>query len=371
MGIVHARRLHAGEINHATLAAVADPHQPRCAPFSALACYRNAGEMIAAGGIDALLIATPHYQHTLDGIAGLKAGLHVLLEKPISVHVGDCARLLAAHTDRRQVFAAMFNQRTDPRYRKIRELLARPTFGPIQRVNWTVTNWFRSKAYYESSPWRATWKGEGGGVLLNQCPHNLDLLQWLFGMPTAIRGFCQFGRYHRIEVEDDVTAYLEMERGFHATFIASTGEAPGTNRLEIAADGGKIVLEDDVIKLTKNKMSASAFGRTTRELFAAPAAKTTLLRFRDQGGQHAAVLQNFVNAIAHGEPLIAPAHEGIKSVEIANGILLSSSLGKTVRLPLHAATYERWLRRQWAARPAAGDPPVAKPATPRRGRVSA
>jgi predicted dehydrogenase len=227
----------------------------------------------------------------------------------------------------------------------------------VRRIQWTITNWFRSQAYYGMGGWRATWKGEGGGVLLNQCPHNLDMFQWIFGMPKRVTGFCNFGRYHEIEVEDDVTAYFEFADGKHATFITSTGEAPGTNRLEIAAENGRLIYEDDKITLVKNDMPASEFSRTTREAFGRPGTSTLDLTAANHGGQHNEILKNFTDAILDGAKLLSPAHEGTASVEIANAILLSAWTGKPVDLPLDSAVYEAALNQKIAT-----SKPKAKPA---------
>ncbi len=343
MGTAHARSLAEGKVTGATLGAVFDTDPRRLTAFAGVPAFTTSDELLRSGTVDAVLIATPHYSHTALGIAALRAGVHVLVEKPISVHKADCERLLAAHTNPRQVFAAMFNQRTDPFYRKIRELAQTGELGEIRRIQWTVTNWFRTGAYYASGGWRATWAGEGGGVLLNQCPHNLDLYQWMFGMPQRIRGFCQLGRYHAIEVEDDVTAYFEYANGTTATFITSTGEAPGTNRLEVVAERGKLVYENDRLIFTRNAVPMSEFSRTTKEMFAAPATTTEELPVQGHGGQHNEILQNFTDAIHSGVPLIAPAAEGIHSVELANAILYSSHLGQTLTLPLDADAYEQHL----------------------------
>jgi predicted dehydrogenase len=300
--------------------------------------------MIASGKVDAVLIATPHFSHTTIGIAALQAGLHVLVEKPISVHKADAEKLIAAHTNPRQVFAAMFNQRTDPYYIKIREMVRDGTLGQVRRISWTITNWFRSAAYYASGSWRATWEGEGGGILLNQCPHNLDLYAWIFGQPHRVRAFCQFGRYHDIEVEDDVTGYFEYNDGTTATFIATTGEAPGTNRLEIAAENGRLVMENDKLVFTRNEMPTSEFSRTTRESFAAPRTTENVIDVSGHGDQHIGIMRNFVEAIAEGKPLIAPAAEGILSVELANAMLLSSFEDRAIDLPLNGAVYEQALQ---------------------------
>ncbi len=343
MGTAHAKNIQAGKINRLELTAVADVVQASHARVSGVPAFNSAQEMIDSGLIDAIIIATPHFDHTTTGIAALKAGLHVLVEKPISVHRADAEKLIAAHKSKKQVFGAMFNQRTDDFYKKIRQLIRDGELGEIRRVNWIITNWFRTFAYYGSGGWRATWAGEGGGVLLNQCPHNLDLLQWLFGQPVRLRAHCKFGRYHDIEVEDDVTAYLEFANGATGVFITSTGEAPGTNRLEITGERGRLVYENDKIVFHRNEVPMSEFSRTTRQAFATPDTWEVSIPARSHGGQHNEILQNFVDAILDGTPLIAPAHEGIYSVELANAMLMSTWLDKTVDLPIDGRKYQRML----------------------------
>ena len=349
MGSGHADKLLSGAVHRCDLAAVCDPAPEKFARFPKAKGFTRSEELVRSGTVDAVLIATPHYDHTTIGIDALQHGLHVLVEKPISVHKADAQRLIAAHQNPKQVFAAMFNQRTDPYYQKVRELIQHGELGRVRRVNWIITNWFRTEAYYKLGSWRATWAGEGGGVLLNQCPHNLDLFQWLFGIPNRVRGFCRFGRYHDIEVEDDVTAYFEYADGAAAVFIASTGEAPGTNRLEVAAENGRLVFENDVLLFTKNETPMSEFSRAATKAFATPATNELKFTFPDHGGQHVEVFQNFVNAILDGTPLIAPAPEGIHSVELANAILFSSARNQTVDLPLDAAAYEKHLKEKFPA----------------------
>ncbi len=345
MGALHANLILSGKAPGLTLAAVADSNAEKCAKFPGVAGFASATEMFGSGLIDAVLIATPHYSHTGLGIEALRAGLHVLVEKPISVHKADAERLIAAHVEAttagaRRVFAAMFNQRTDPYYLKIREWIAGGALGELRRVQWTITNWFRTEAYYASGHWRATWKGEGGGVLLNQCPHNLDLWQWLFGQPVRVRAHCGFGRYHAIEVEDDVTAYVEFANGATGLFVTSTGETPGTNRLEIAGENGRIVYENDRVVFTRNETGMTAFSRAATEGFVRPATTEEVFTAPDHGGQHAGILANFAAAILRGEALIAPAAEGLRSVELANAMILSAWADETVSLPLDGARYE-------------------------------
>lgn len=346
IGRYHTDYLLAGKVSRCQLAAVADP-------VASLDRYKGQGlktfedgeAMLRSGDIDAVLIATPHYQHTTLGIAAFGAGLHVMVEKPISVHKADAERLIAAHREcPGLVFGAMFQLRTEPRYLRIRHLIETGELGELVRLSWIMTDWFRTHAYYASGGWRATWKGEGGGVLLNQCPHNLDIFQWLAGMPLRIRGFCQFGRYHDIEVEDNVTAYLEWAGGATGVFVTSTGEAPGTNRLEIAGTRGRLVLENNRLLFTRNEVPMGEFSRSARTGFSRPEIWHVEVPFNDAPAQHVTLTQNFVDAILDGTALFAPGAEGLNSVELANAMLYSTWQDRTIELPLDSAGYERALR---------------------------
>ena len=363
MGGHHLRTVQQGQVPGLSLAAVADSNPKLLPADSPAATFTEPNELIRSGKVDAVLIATPHYSHTTLGIAALEQGLHVLVEKPISVHKADCERLIAAHQGReKQVFAAMFNQRTDPFYQRIRSLIQNGELGELQRVNWIITNWFRTEAYYASGGWRATWAGEGGGVLLNQCPHNLDLLQWMCGMPKTVRAFCRFGRYHDIEVEDDVTAYLEYANGASGVFITTTGEAPGTNRLEITGERGRLVYQDDRITFTRNEVEATSFSRTTKLGFASPPVWEVNIPVSGHGEQHLGIMKNFVAAIRGEAPLLAPGEEGIHSVELANAMLLSTFTDATVELPMDSQVYAERLRKLAAGsrhKPVEWDAPAA------------
>jgi predicted dehydrogenase len=345
MGAIHAQSVVDGNISRCKLTAVCDLKDERINKFPSAEGFVSVDDFLRSSETDAVLIASPHYSHTTIGIQALTTGRHLLVEKPISVHKADAERLISAHRSSNQVFAAMFNQRTDPFFLKLRGLVQSGELGQIRRVNWTITNWFRTEAYYRSSDWRATWAGEGGGVLLNQCPHNLDIYQWIFGMPAAVRAFCRFGRYHEIEVEDDVTAYLEHSDGMTAVISTSTGEAPGTNRLEVAAERGKVVIENDQFLFTRNEVPASEFSKTDPGRFSAPATWDIRIPIAGHGAQHNGILANFVSAILDEAPLIAPAREGIHSLELANSFLLSSLENRSVRLPIDAALFEQHLQK--------------------------
>ena len=344
MGSNHSRRLRNSDVTNCEFVSVCDVDPERLKPFEDLKTYTDSRDLIRAGDIDAVIIATPHYDHTTIGIDAFENGLHVLTEKPISVHKADARRLIDAwERSNGKIFSAMFQMRTVPVYKRIKQLIDSGELGDLIRMNWSVTAWYRTEAYYASGGWRATWKGEGGGVLLNQCPHNLDLLQWFFGMPKKVHAFCAFGKYHDIEVEDEVTAYLEFPNGSTGVFIASTGEAPGTDRLEICGDRGRLVMENGKLTFNRNTVSTAEFTKTAKSGFDKPECWNIELPIKDAKAGHAVITQNFVDAILTGCPLIAPAHEGINSVELSNAMLYSSFTGNTIDVPIDAEAYEQKL----------------------------
>jgi predicted dehydrogenase len=342
MGKYHADYLLKGEVAGAQLSAVCSTSPQKLEAYKDRAeIFSDGVEMIKSGSIDAVLIATPHYQHTSLGICAFEQGVHVMVEKPISAHKADGERLIEAsnkHPD--IVFGAMFQLRTEPRYLKIKKLIDDGELGEIVRINWIITDWYRTEAYYASGGWRATWKGEGGGVLLNQCLHQLDALQWLVGMPSKVRSFAQLGRFHDIEVEDNVTAYLEYPNGATGVFISSTGEAPGSNRFEVAGTRGKLVLENDQIQFTRNENCMIEHSKTSKIGFSKPEVWNVNIPFDNATLPHAILMRNFVNAIREGEELVAPGTDGLNSVELANVLLYSSLVDQSVEMPMDGAAFE-------------------------------
>ncbi len=346
MGKYHADYLIKGKVAHAELSAVCSTSPEKLSAYKdPVAVFGNGEEMIRSGSIDAVLVATPHYQHTSLGICAIENGIHLMVEKPISAHKADAERLIevsAQHPD--IVFGGMFQLRTEPRYLKLKKLIADGDLGEIVRINWIITDWFRTEAYYTSGGWRATWKGEGGGVLLNQCLHQLDALQWLVGMPSKVRSFAQCGRFHDIEVEDNVTAYLEYPNGATGVFVSSTGEAPGSNRFEIAGTRGRVILENDQIKFTRNESCMLEHSKNSPIGFSKPEVWEVDIPFGNAELPHAILMRNFVEAIRNKTPLIAPGVEGIHSVELANVLLYSSLVDQTINLPMDGAAFEAKLQ---------------------------
>ncbi len=303
--------------------------------------YANYLDAINSGHVDAIIISTPHYDHTPISIAALELGIHVLVEKPIAVHVNDAAKMIAAYEKARKTypniqFAAMFMQRTYGQWRKIKEMIDNGDLGELIRTTWLITDWFRTQYYYDMGDWRASWEHEGGGVLMNQSPHNLDLYQWLVGMPSQVRGFAKFGKHHNIEVEDEVTAYFEHANGMIGHFITTTAESPGTNRLEIVGENGKLVYEDGELVFYRNAHSSRKQIAEAQAGFEKVKFTKEEISFEHHGQPgHGLVIENFANAILDSSvSLMAPAIEGINSVMLANAIILSSHQKETIELPL-------------------------------------
>ncbi|THF73463.1 Gfo/Idh/MocA family protein [Cohnella fermenti] len=339
MGSSHAGAIYRGEIAGAVLTAVCDEIEAKRewaqGQWEGVAVFGSTDEMLASGLVDAVIVANPHYGHPAEAIKAFAAGVHVLVEKPAGVYAKQVREMNDAAAQSGKVFGIMYNQRMNPLYRKLRELVQSGELGEIRRTNWIITNWYRSQAYYDSGSWRATWAGEGGGVLINQCPHQLDLWQWTIGMmPTRIRAFCQFGKHRNIEVENDVTAYAEYGNGATAVFITSTSDAPGTNRLEVTGDRGKIVIEDGKMTFWRLRQSETEFNASNQILFGTP--EVWKVEIPDQGPspEHAGIMRNFTDAILNGTELVAPGEEGLLGLTISNAIHLSTWTDGWVELPL-------------------------------------
>jgi len=345
IGCFHAGYLMEGRTAGARLAAVCDA-QKKLDDYASkgLKTFTVGEQLIRSGEVDAVIIATPHFQHASLGIAAFEAGLHVLVEKPIAAHKADAERLIAAAKARpNQRFAAMFQMRVEPRYEIMRRMIRAGDLGSIIRVDWIATDWFRSEAYYASSAWRATWKGEGGGVLINQSLHQLDMLQWLMGMPASVRASCQLGRFHDIEVEDQVTAFFEWPDKSTGVFIASTGELPGVNRLEVIGTKGRLLLENDALTFNRNAFASDEWNATSKTGFAKPDIATEKIPFTNAEAAHSGLTQDFVNSILKGTPLLCPGEDGLGSIELANAMVFSGLTNRTIEFPMDGAAYEAFL----------------------------
>lgn len=296
-------------------------------------------QLIDSGLVDAVLIATPTFSHFDIAEYALAKNIHLMLEKPIALSSYQGEQLIAK-VSKNTKFALMLNQRTDPTYLKIKQIVDSGVLGDIQRTHWTMTNWFRPEIYFQVSDWRATWKGEGGGLLVNQCIHNLDIFQWICGMPKQIQAFCEFGKYHDIEVEDEVSAVLRYDNNATGVFVASTGEAPGVNRLDIIGDKGSLHFDGGKLSQTLNRQSTADFNRSTDNMFGMPDSETTDIVIDETVNQHAVIMNNFVRAILYDEALMVDAEMGLASLDLANAMLLSTWQDTVITFPLDRVLYQ-------------------------------
>ncbi len=353
MGTNHANTILEGKIPELKLTCVADVSESRLEfarnNFPAeVKTFSDGKELIRSGLCDAVLIATAHYQHPDYAIDAMENGLHVLIEKPAGVYTRQVRQMNEAASKTDKVFAIMLNQRTNCVYRKLKEMMDNGELGELKRVNWIITDWYRTQSYYDAAGWKATWAGEGGGVLLNQCPHQLDLLQWLCGLPVRVRAFCHEAKWHDIEVEDDVTAYMEFKNGATGVFVTTTGDAPGTNRLELTFDTGRVICEDGKLIYDKLSENEREFCRTSPNGFAKP--EITHLEIETDGlnEQHTGVFKAFVDCILHGGKLVADGREGINGLMLSNAMYLSSWLEKCVELPVDEELFLQELNKRRA-----------------------
>ena len=348
IGSTHARYLET--MNDVEVVGVCDLIQEKADKFAKqlnTTAYYNHTDLFEKSGLEAVIIAVPHYDHPPISVDAFKKGLHIMCEKPLAVHINDGIKSIDAYDEAKQinpdiVYAIMFQERTLPHYKKIKEILDSGELGQLTRVTWIDTTRFRTQSYYNSGGWRATWAGEGGGILTNQCPHSLDMYQWLFGLPCSINGFAEIGKYHDIEVEDEVTAFFRHSNGMVAHFIVTTAESPGTNRFEIIGENGKLVYENDELLLYRNRVSMlKHLNESAKGMEHVESWRTEIPINKNQPGQHPYVTQKFIDKILNNEnELIAHATEGLNSVMIANAIMLSSFNKCEVALPMNGDEFE-------------------------------
>jgi predicted dehydrogenase len=349
MGSHHVHYLGAGGVEGARLAAICDIDPNRLATIGAkhdVPRFTNHLEMLNSGSVDAIIVAVPHYDHAPIAMDAFARNVHVLVEKPVAVSVNAARKLNEDAIKHPHLkFGVMFNQRTNGMYQKLREVIADGELGEITRISWIVTDWFRTWTYYASGGWRATWAGEGGGVLINQCPHNFDLIQWVPNMmPTRVTAVASLGKTHPIEVEDEASAIFEYTNGAIGHFVTTTGEAPGTNRFEIAGDRGKIVAENGKIHFRRARHSVRSVRETSPLSFTSIETWDFDIPYRAGSEEHKTMTQNFVNAILHDKPMLGPGIEGVRGLEIGNAILLAGITRQPVDLPIDGEVYDAFLK---------------------------
>ncbi len=334
MGTTHSKNVFEGKVPKMELTAICDIAEGRIAAakeaYPDIPVFENATDLYKSGLCDLVIIAVPHYDHPSLAIEAFNAGLNVITEKPAGVYTKQVLEMNEAAKKSGKLFGIMYNQRTNPMYQKIREMIQKGELGAIKRISWIITDWYRPQSYHDSGSWRSTWKTEGGGALINQNPHQLDLWQWMFGMPDRIKSFVSFGKYYDIEVEDDVTAYFEYDNGTTGTYITSTGESPGTNRLEIACDMGRIVVEKGQMIFNRNTISEREFNKTFTGIFGNPECWNCEIPVSGSGEQHVGIFKDVTKALLTGSELLAPGVEGVNGLTISNAIHYSAWTGETV-----------------------------------------
>ncbi len=330
MGSAHAKNFMEGKIEEGVLTALCDIDAEKRASckekYPEIPVFENAEDLFKSGLVDAVVIAVPHYEHPSLVIKAFENGLHVITEKPAGVYTKQVIEMNEAAKKSDKLFGIMYNQRTNPLFQKLREMVQSGELGKIKRVQWTI-DWYRTQAYHDSATWRSTWATEGGGTLINQNPHQIDIWQWIFGMPKKMLSHAYFGKYRDIEVEDEVTAFMEYEDGMTGVYITSIAEVPCTNRIEIACDMGRVIVENSKIVFDKLKVPESEFNRTNTEAFIIPEHETIEYAVEDTGPQHVGIFNNFTSAVLHGTPLLAPGIEGINGLTISNAMHYSTWKG--------------------------------------------
>lgn len=351
IGARHARNLNEGKVENGVLSAVCDINPAKLDAFRELygdkiKYFATAEEMYKSRECDCVIIAVPHYDHPSLAMLALDEELHCVVEKPAGVYTLQVEEMIERSKKSDKILGIMFNQRTNPAFKKMREMIKDGKIGEIKRTNWIITDWYRTQYYYDTGDWRGTWAGEGGGVLYNQAPHQLDLFQWIVGMmPSKIRAFCHFGKWHDVEIEDDVTCYCEYPNGATGVFVTTTADAPGTNRFEVTGTKGTLIFENDKLLFTELKEDERVHCYKADAGFKKPEACPTVeVELTGENSQHAGILSNVANAILGIEEIYAPASDGICGVELANAMLLSTWLDKTVTLPIDGKEFYKLLQ---------------------------
>lgn len=357
MGRIYARMIHAGMVPGLCLSGVccrnAAGQELLCKEFSGVQIYADIDDMVShASDFDAVIIVTPHTSHVSIGLQMAKLGKHILVDKPAGISAGEVEALLHCCGDHGVTFAMMFNNRTLGAFRAAKKLLEGGALGTLHRAVWVCNSWYRTPAYHRSAPWRSSWNGECGGLMINQNPHYLDLWNWFFGMPDRVYADMQFGRYNDFNVDDAVDIQFSYDSGFHGTMISATGEAPGVNRLEIWGSKGKLTIEDGTkLSFDENEVSTDEFGQTNREIFAALPHSMREIPVEVVANPYQIVLANFAMHLLEGSKLIADGWDGLRQVQLANAIYVSGWEERRVTLPVEEAHYLDGLRsRQQAER---------------------
>ena len=348
MGGMHADILTNDDDPRFSLAAIADIDTAKARKVGAKAdvpWFATGEEMIASGLCDAVIVATPHYWHAPLTIRAARTGLHVMCEKPLSSTVGHARAMITECKKRKVKLGVMLHQRARADMTTVKKLIDSGAIGEVFRAQLICSNWFRTQAYYDSGAWRGTWDGEGGGVLINQAPHHLDLYQWIAGMPKKVLGLIST-RCHKIEVEDCANFLLDYEDGKVGYIYTTTAEEPGYEEFMICGDKGTIVIGDEGVKLGKLAMPVSQHIFASGDAGAGGAEQGiewTTVEPEGPSGGHIDVTRGFVEWILTGKKPFdfADGKQALNELELSNAMHLAGYRNKVVALPVDAAEMER------------------------------
>lgn len=342
-GEKYARYFFDGCFEDAELVAICDLFEERMNkvdPQRKTNHYTDYHNLFAEENLDAVIINTPHYTHPEIALAAVNNNFSVLCDKPLGVYAKSLEQLKESIESHPITFGVLFNQRMDPVFMRIKQIIQSGTLGTLKRCVWEVTDWYRPQKYYDLGGWRSNWEGEGGGVLINQCVHNIDMLYYLFGYPQRIQSLIGYGAYHDTEVDDSVIANLIFENSFLCTFISSTGETPGTNRFELSGSKGKLIMDDfSKLKFTINEVDEAEYAINAHTppnkiKFGKPKTLYYEEPFNERVDLHMMCIQNFIDAMSNGKEPVAGFGDGVACVEIVNGMYYADWVNSTVDLPV-------------------------------------
>ena len=352
MGKIYAKMLYAGMVPDLKLIGVcsrnAQGQELLRKEFSGVEIYQDADDMAShADAFDAVIIVTPHTSHVPIGLQMVRLHKHILMDKPAGINAGEVEELVRTCEERNVVFAMMFHNRCLPAFAAAQQMLSEGALGTLHRAVWVCNSWYRTPAYHRSAPWRSSWNGECGGLMINQNPHYLDLWNWLFGMPQKVYASLEFGRYNDFAVDDAADIQFFYETGFHGTMISATGEAPGINRLEIWGSKGKLTIEDGkTLHFDENQVSTAEFARTNQDIFTVLPHKCREIPVTPLQNPYGAVMQRFAESVGGKEKVVADGTDGLKEVQLANAIYVSGWEEKRVQVPVQEQRYLDGLRRR-------------------------
>lgn len=349
MGKNYARMLYAGLVPELKLSGVCCRNGAGQAllreEFPGVRIYENVEQMQRhEEEFDAVLIVTPHATHVELGFAMAKLGKHFLMDKPAGVYASRVQELVEFCRERGVSFGMMFNNRMLPAFRIAQDYIRSGKLGRLHRAVWVCNSWYRSPVYHRSAPWRSSWQGEGGGLLINQNQHYLDIWQWLFGMPEKLYAAMEFGRYNDFAVDDAVDIQFVHSGGFHGTMVSATGEAPGVNRLEIWGEKGCLTVQDGArVFWDENALSTVEFGKVNEVPFGTPPHTRVEIPVEKAENPYLLAFGNFAGHLLRGEPLFADGMDGLRTVQLTNAAYLSGWQEKRVSVPVDAEAFQKEL----------------------------